>query len=227
MAAAAVAAVAAGVFVMGGDEKGGGGAERADVLPTVYTPSMADRDTARLGRRSVDPRPLTEGEVFTPALKTVSYRSLVLTLADSDVSADCKAVTWGERFQADLDQHGCNQIVRGSYVSRDKRHVGQFAAVNLADQAGAEQVVRDLNPAAEAGFVRPLPAPGMGPFGRGFSAAYAQAYGHYVVVAWVQRAGGAQPASLNEMIDVSLAVEKPGDFVWGRLQLLPDAGRTN
>ncbi|HEX2315625.1 MAG TPA: hypothetical protein VHJ17_17910 [Thermomonospora sp.] len=222
VAVAAVAVAAAFVVMGGGDDgKAGGAAKQSDVLPTVYTPSMTDRDTARLGRRTADPRPLTEGEVFTPSHRTVTYRSHVLTLADSDVSADCMAVTWGARFQEDLRRHGCNQVVRGSYVSRDKRHVGQFVAINLADQAGAEQIIRDLNPAAETGFVRPLPAPGTGEFGRGFSAAYAQAYGHYAVMAWVQRTGGAQPANLNEMIDVSLAVEKPGDFVWARLQLLP------
>jgi hypothetical protein len=141
------------------------------------------------------------------------------------VSADCKATTWGARLQADLDKHGCNQIVRGAYLSRDKAHVGQFITINLADQEGAIQIVRDLDPEAGTGFVLPLRAPGVTDFGRGFSAAYAQIYGHYVVVSWVQRAGGAQPANLNEMIDASLAVEKPGDFVWGRLQLLPDVRR--
>jgi hypothetical protein len=40
-----------------------------------------------------------------------------------------------------------------------------------------------------------------------------------VIKTWVQRAGGGQPASLNEMIDVSLAIEKPADFVWGRAEL--------
>ncbi|WP_103935792.1 hypothetical protein [Thermomonospora echinospora] len=220
-----VAAVATAVLVMGGEEETGGG--RSTALPTVFTPSMANRDTAGLARRTADPRPLAEGEVFTPAMKSVGYRKYAFTLAGSDVSADCKAVTWGARLQADLAKHGCNQVVRGAYVSRDKAHVGQFIAINLADQEGAVQIVRDLNPEAETGFVVPLQAPGVQDFGRGFSAAYAQVYGHYVVVAWVQRAGGAQPANLNEMIDVSLAVEKPGDFVWGRLQLLPDARRTS
>jgi len=227
VAAVAVIAVAVAAVLMmgGGDEKGGGA--QATVLPTVFTPSMANRDTARLGSRTADPRPLNEGEVFTPAVKTVTYRKYAFTLAGSDVSADCKAVTWGERLQADLAKYGCNQIVRGAYVSGDKKHVGQFIAINLADQAGAEQIVRDLNPQAEAGFVVPLQAPGVSDFGKGFSAAYAQIYGHYVVIAWVQRTGGEQPANLNEMIDVSLAVEKPGDFVWARMQLLPDARRTN
>jgi hypothetical protein len=216
-----LAAVAAAVFVMGGDDEGGGA--QANVLPTVFTPSMANKDTARLGKRTADPRPLAEGEVFTPSTKAVSYRKYAFTLAGSDVSADCKAVTWGARFQADLAKYGCNQIVRGAYVSRDKVHVGQFIAINLADQEGAAQIVRDLNPDAETGFVQPLKAPGVTDFGRGFSAAYAQVYGHYVVISWVQRTGGVQPANLNEMIDVSLAVEKPGDFVWGRMQLLPDS----
>lgn len=220
------AAVVVGVVLMGGEDKGG--AAPAKVLPTVYTPQAPNAHTAGLARRTADPRPLTEAEVFTEATRRVSYRDYAFTLAGSHVSADCKAVTWGERLQADLEKHGCNQIVRGAYVSADKAHVGQFFAVNLADQAGAEQISRDLNPQAQAGFVVPLEAPGVKDFGRGYSAAYGQIYGHYLIVAWVQRAGGAEPArGLSELIDISLAVEKPGDFVWARMQLLPDARRTN
>jgi hypothetical protein len=217
----AVAGTLAVVLLTGGEDKNPAAAR--PVLPTVYTPALANKETARLGKRAADPRPLTAGEVFTPRTKTVTYRNYSFTLANSEVSADCKAVTWGARLQQDLQRHGCNQILRGAYVSADKRHAGQFIAVNLSDQAGAEQIVRDLNPDSDAGFVLPLTAPGTAAFGGGFSAAYAQTFGHYAVVTWVQRAGGAQPASLNEMIDVSLAVEKPGDFVWSRLQLLPGA----
>ncbi|GAA2580073.1 hypothetical protein SMC26_34890 [Actinomadura fulvescens] len=222
---AVVLAVVAAVVLTGGDD----GAEKATagtsngpgVLPVAYTPQMADKAMIKLARRAADPRPVTQGEAFPADTKTVKYRTYAFTLAASQVSADCKSVTWGQRLQGDLAKYGCTQIVRGSYVSQDKRHLGQIAVLNLVSQDGAEQIVRDLDPATNAGFVLPLNATGEPAFGKGFSAAYSQVHGHYVIITWVQRAGGGQPASLNEMIDASLAIEKPADFVWGRLELIP------
>ncbi len=224
-AVAAVAAAAVGVVVLtgGGDEdKASAGLTNGPgVLPTAYTPQMADRQMARIAQRSADQRPMTQGEVFPNDAKTVTYQNYSFTLVGAQLSNDCKSVTWGRRLHEDLTKAGCSQIARGSYVSQDRKYVGQFAAINLADQEGADQIVRVMDPATNAGFVLPLMAPGAPKFGGGFSAAYAQAYGHYTIVTWVQRAGGARPASLNEMIDISLAIEKPADFVWGRL---PDEG---
>ncbi|WP_285492644.1 hypothetical protein [Actinomadura sp. NBRC 104425] len=220
-----VAAAAAGAVVLTGGDDGEGAATGLSngpgVLPTAYTPQMADRQMARIAQRSADQRPMTQGEVFSNETKTVTYQNYSFTLAGSQLSGDCKSVTWGQRLHDDLAKAGCSQIARGIYVSQDRKYVGQFAAINLASQEGADQIVRVMDPATKSGFVLPLLAPGAPKFGGGFSAAYAQAYGHYTIVTWVQRAGGARPASLNEMIDISLAVEKPADFVWGRL---PDEG---
>lgn len=219
-------AVAAFVVLGGDDEDGGaaadttgdGGRER----PTVFTPSTSDKGTEALARRTADKRPLNAGEVFTPETKTVTYKNYSFALAGSKITADCQSAAWGTRLRDNLRKHGCNQIVRGAYVSKDKKHVGQFIAINLETREGSEQIIRDLG-VDSAGFVLPLTAPGVPEFGKGFSAAYAQAYGHYAVVTWVQRAGGEQPASLNEMIDASIPVEKPADFVWQRLNLVQPA----
>lgn len=225
--AAVVAAigVALGVtlLVSGGDEKPARTGNASAALPTVYTPSIPNKDTAKLGQRKVDARLLTEAEVFNQNAKTLTYKEYTFTLAGKDLTGDCGSVTWGARLQADLKKHGCTQIVRGAYLSRNKAHVGQFVAFNMATQDGADQVIRDLDRDVGAGFVLPLKAPGVDKFGKGFSAAYSQSFGHYAILTWVQRNGGAQPASLNEMINVSVAVEKAGDFVWERLELVPDA----
>jgi hypothetical protein len=221
--AVVVLAGVAGFFVLrggGGEgEAAAGPGNGAKLTPTAYTPQMADKDMARLAQRSADQRAVTQGEAFPADVKTVAYQKYSFTLAGSQLSNDCKSVTWGARLQGDLAKYQCSQVARGAYVSQDRRHVGQFVAINLVNQEGADQIVRDLDPQTAAGFVYPLNAPGAPPFAKGFSAAYAQAYGHYAIITWVQRAGGAQPASLNEMIDISLAVEKPADFVWGRLDL--------
>lgn len=225
--AALIVAGAAGFLVLGGDEEkrpsaSGNGLQ---LLPTAYTPQMADKDMAKLAQRSADQRPITQGEAFPADVKTVAYQKYSFSLAASQLSNDCKSVTWGARLQADLAKYQCTQVARGAYVSPDRKHVGQFIAINLASQEGAEQIVRDLDPQTGAGFVYPLAAEGAPPFAAGFSAAYAQAYGHYVITTWVQRAGGVQPPSLNEMIDTSLAIEKPADFVWGRLELVDGTPR--
>ncbi|WP_433324888.1 hypothetical protein [Spirillospora sp. CA-294931] len=227
MVAVVVAAVVGAVVLMGGDDKGGAaaGGNGSRVMPTAFTPQMGDKAMAKLASRDVDKRPVTQGEAFPADAKTVTYQKFSFTLAGSKLTDDCKSVTWGERLHADLAQYHCSQIGRGAYLSQDKKHAGQFMWINLDSQKGAEQIVRSLDPASASGFVLPLVAPGVEKFGTGFSAAYVQAFGHYAVVTWVQRAGGERPASLNEMIDASLAIEKPADFVWGRLELVDTKAR--
>ncbi|MFD0687105.1 hypothetical protein [Actinomadura fibrosa] len=213
-----VIAVVAAVVLSGGggDEKK---AANKNVLPTAYTPDFSGEGFSRLATRTADPRPITEGEALSGDAKTLTSAKYTLNLAASNLTGDCKSVTWGARLQGDLQKYGCSQILRGAYVSGDKKFVGQFIVVNLATEEGVKQIQRDLDRATGAGWIEPLNPPGVPAFGSGFSAAYAKTYGHYAVITWVERAGGAQPASLNEMIDVSLVVEKPADFVWGRLDL--------
>ncbi|MFC4908006.1 hypothetical protein [Actinomadura gamaensis] len=218
-----VAAVVGVVVMSGGDGKSGGAAAKSEqLLPTAFTPWAPEKEMAKIADRQADARPITEGEVFPSDVKTVAYKSYSFTLAGTNLANDCKQATWGQRLQSDLAQHQCTQIARGAYVSQDKRHVGQFAVLNMGSQDGAQQIVRDLDPATNTGFLLALNPDGAPAFHSGFSAAYAHTYGHFVIVSWVQRAGGAQPANLAELVDLSLAVEKPADFVWGRLEMAGD-----
>jgi hypothetical protein len=220
-AVALVVAIAVVGFVVlrsGGDDPEGAPAGDRPV-PTTYVPTNADPGTSKLNLRSADQRPLTEGEVFGD-VKQVSYRTFTFNLAASAISSDCRAGSWGPRLQADLQRYGCTQLARGAYLSADKQYVGQFFALNLDRAEGAQQIVRDLDTQTAAGFLTPMPAPGVQNFGGGFSAAYAEPIGHYVVMTWVQRRGGQRPASLNQMIDASLAVGKAGNFTWQRLVLV-------
>jgi hypothetical protein len=221
-AVAVVAVVAVVVFVVlrsgGGDDAQGAPAGDHPV-PTTYVPTNADPGTNKLKLRSADQRPLTEGEVFGD-VKTVGYHTFTFNLAGSAISSDCRAGSWGPRLQTDLRRYGCTQLARAAYLSSDKQYVGQFFALNLESAEGAQQIVRDLDTQTSAGFLNPLPAPGVQGFGGGFSAAYAEPMGHYVVMSWVQRKGGVRPASLNQMIDASLAIGKAGNFTWERLVLV-------
>ncbi|MGP4025051.1 hypothetical protein [Actinomadura sp. 3N407] len=213
---ALVAVIVAGVAVLvfTGGEKG---PAEGPVLPTAYAPDYNGEGFDEIANRSADSRAITEGEAASAKdLKSGAYS---FTLAESALTSDCKSATWGARLQADLAKFGCSQIARSAYVSGDKKHVGQFIVINMETSDGVKQVLRDLQRETGAGWVTPLKAPGVPAFGSGFSAAYAKTYGHYAVITWVERAGGEQPASLNEMIDVSLVIESAADFLYGRLDL--------
>jgi hypothetical protein len=213
-----VAAVVVFLFTSGGNG-GPASANGSALTPTVWVGTGASQGTAKLNLRTADQRPLNAGEVFTSDVKTVSHGKYSLNLAGSQLSGDCRSVTWGQGLQADLAKYGCTQVVRGAYLSADKRYAGQFIALNLDRLEGADQIIRDLDPQSKSGFVLPLSAPGVSKFGSGFSAAYGQSYGHYAIVSWVQRNGGARPATMNELLDASVAIEGANNFVWQRLVL--------
>ena len=210
----AVALVALG----GGDGKKSEAAAAARVSPKVYVNTPANSLVNKLNERSKDKRPLNKSEVFGDDAKSVKHGAYNFTLVDSSLT-DCASVTWGQELQNDLRKYGCTQVARGAYVTQDKKYLGQFIAMNLERLQGAEQINRDLDPNSNAGFVSPLTAPGAENFGSGFSAAYSQSFGHYVVISWVERAGGAQPQTMNELLDASIAIERADDFVWERLVL--------
>lgn len=195
-------------------------ASPGEYRPKSYVPQSAGTDTAKLNLRSADPRPFGEGEIFDSA-KNVKYKNYEFQLTATKIS-ECSVAVWGELLLSDLRKGECTQVARGAYLSADKKFAGQFAAFNMVDVNAAQLILTDLE---GAGFVRPLEIEGVKEFGKGFTSAFAQVIGHYVIVSWVGRAGGEEPATLNELIDASLAVTtKAEDFAWGRLVLLDPDG---
>lgn len=213
-----VVVVVAVVTMGGGDGKKPQAAAAVRVLPKVYVNTPANSLVKKLNERSKDNRALNQSEVFGDQAKTVKHGAYNFTLVGSSLS-DCASGSWGQELQADLKKYSCTQLARGAYVSQDNKYVGQFIALNMERLQGAEQIVRDLDPNSGAGFVSPLTAKGTENFGGGFSAAYSQSFGHYVVVSWVERAGGGQPQTMNELLNASIAIERADDFVWERLVL--------
>jgi len=211
--------VVAVVAMGGGDGKKSQASAAARVSPKVYVNTPANSLVNKLNERSKDKRPLNKSEVFGGDSKSVSHGAYHFTLVGSELS-DCASASWGEELLNDLRKFGCTQAARGAYVSQDKKYLGQFMALNFERLQGAEQVVRDLDPASGAGFVSPLSVAGAESFGKGFSAAYSQSFGHYVVISWVERAGGQAPQTMNELLDASIAIERADDFVWERLVLV-------
>lgn len=217
-----VLAVVGVVVGLGGSERpaGDAAAQVRGALPSSYVSTKSTREMAKLDARAQDSRALTVDEVFTQDVKNVEAQGFRFGLAGTNLSRDCSAATWGAGLQAGLRKYGCNQIIRGVYVSKDAKHAAQFAVINLAQVTGSHEILRNLDPRARDGFITPLTTPVVKSFGTGFSAAYAEAAGHYVVVVWVQRLGGGTPASMNELLNASLAVQKADEFVWQRLTLV-------
>jgi hypothetical protein len=220
-----VLAVVAGVMVFGGQDRPAGDAAAAvgEPLPSAYVSTKSSEEMAKLDGRAQDARPLTVEEIFTPDTKQLEAQGFRFALGGTNLSRDCSTATWGADLRAALRKYGCNQIVRGVYAGQDKKHAAQFAVINLEQVTGAHEIMRNLDPRARDGFVKPLTTKVVTTFGGGFSAAYVQAAGHYVIVVWVQRLGGAQPASMNELLNASLAIQKADEFVWQRLTLVESA----
>jgi hypothetical protein len=216
-----VAVIVVGVTTLGGSQQpAADAAATAGALPTSYVPTQSSEELAKLDNRAQDSRALTVDEVFPAEAKTLAAQEFQFQLAGTNLTRYCPTATWGSELHAALRKYGCNQIVRGVYVSKDNKHAGQFAVINLNQVAGSHELLRNLDPRARDGFVKPLTTPSMKKFGGGFSAAYAQASGHYVLIVWVQRLGGGNPASMNELVNASLAIQKADEFVWQRLTLV-------
>lgn len=220
--AAVVLVVAAAVawFVLGsGDGDKGAASPTSGHVPDAYVPQSPGQNAGKVASRKTDIRPFTEGELFD-AMKQVKYRSYTFELKGAEVTDDCASAVWGQLLVETLERGDCTQAARGAYLSKDGKGAGIFAAFNMADQRAAQQVLNALDPELKGGFVRPLPIDGVTDFGSGFTAAYTQAIGHYVIMSWVGRSDGSPPEAMNELIDTSLAVQKPEEFAWGRIVLL-------
>ncbi|MCD0450802.1 hypothetical protein LO762_16615 [Actinocorallia sp. API 0066] len=214
-----VAAGAAAWFLFRPSDGAAGEETAQGPVPDVYVPQSPGQDAGKVASRDGDIRPFTKGELFD-GMKKVTYRKYTFTLKTAEVTEDCAAAVWGELLPQTLARGKCTQVARAGYLSDDGQYAGVFVAVNVVDQRAAQQVLNSLDPALNGGFVRAPEIEGAPDFGSGFTAAYSQAIGHYVIMSWVGRADGEPPAAMNELIDTSLAVQKPEEFAWGRIVLL-------
>lgn len=222
-AAAVLLAAAAVVGVVGfgdTDKPAGDAAEASGALPLAYVGTKSSPDLAKLNNRAQDARALTVDEVFPKEAKRLEAEGYQFNLVGTNLARDCARAAWGPELHVALRKYGCNQVIRGVYATKDAKHAGQFAVVNVNQVQDAHELLRNLDPRAKDGFIKPLTAPAVKKFGTGFSAAYVQASGHYVLVVWVQRMGGANPSSMNELVNASLAIQKADEFVWQRLTLV-------
>jgi hypothetical protein len=236
--AAAVAVVVVVVNVAGGDSGRatasaarshgpagrGGTAAAGRLLPADYDQNLSWRLWDPLNERSGDSGPLTAAEVFdTEESRATSdtHGNRYTLQGTGTLDSDCAQAVWGDELKAALSGYGCTEAVRGVYADTGRRIVGHVGVFDLRDVAGADQLVKDLDPAAGQGFLQPLPdqpAP-LDRFGSGFTGADVGAYGHFVVVSWMGFTDGTSGASaVFDAIAPRAALERAAkNFLFDRL----------
>ncbi|GAA2384899.1 hypothetical protein GCM10010404_47030 [Nonomuraea africana] len=164
--AALVAVAAVAVFVFTREE-----GPRA----AVFAGEPTSAQYAVIDTSALDPRPLTEAEVFGPSTVELAAGGVTMTRDTVAVLADCAEAVWG------VEAAGCTQALRASYSSADRTVAGQFLIFNLTDGRAADALVSELG---AHGFVRQA-----GAFDASRSRAQARALGHFVTVSWVGPVG--------------------------------------
>ncbi|MEU4324990.1 hypothetical protein [Nonomuraea dietziae] len=164
----AVAAVAVFVFTREGGPRA-----------AVFAGEPTSAQYAVIDTSALDPRPLTEAEVFGPSTVQLVAGGVTMRRDSTAVLADCAEAVWG------VEAARCTQAMSASYSSADKTVAGQFVIFNLADGRAADALVAQLG---TAGFVRQA-----GAFDATRSRAQARALGHFVTVSWVGPVGNGTP----------------------------------
>jgi hypothetical protein len=179
------------------------------VAPAAYSDSPSTRVFAGIDRRAADAKPLTVGEVFPRAARTLPDKDARarLTLADARLDGDCAAAIWGLELGEELRRAGCTQVVRGAYVDKKAGYTAMVAIFNLGGAAQANRVVDALGNNSVSGFILPLPQGDR--FDQGFSLARGRAMGHYGVVGWVRRQGGGGDEQDTALLSLLVTLESP------------------
>jgi hypothetical protein len=169
--------------------------------PTTPSPSPSPSSSGRWGHiqtRKVDPVPLTLPEVF-PAHFTASGQTYTLTAAKR--GKHCEPAVIGTKLQAAVQAAACTQVLRGSYLSGDKKIMGTIGVLNLqsarlAQHAGLATGTHE--------FILQLPG-AKGPtrnLGKGTGIEVADVKGHYLILIWAELASQHKPKNAAQKADL-------------------------
>jgi len=169
--------------------------------PTTPSPSPSPSSSGRWGHiqtRKVDPVPLTLPEVF-PAHFTASGQTYTLTAAKR--GKHCEPAVIGAKLQAAVQAAACTQVLRGSYLSGDKKIMGTIGVLNLqsarlAQHAGLATGTHE--------FILQLPG-AKGPthnLGKGTGIEVADVKGHYLILIWAELASQHKPKNAAQKADL-------------------------
>ncbi|HZC42327.1 MAG TPA: hypothetical protein VE343_16730, partial [Streptosporangiaceae bacterium] len=87
--------------------------------------------------RATDPRRLTLAELY-PKRFTITGNSGTRTIARA--GRDCASAVLGSGLQSAVGKSHCNQVLRASYLSTDRKIMATIGVLNLVNATAAEQV---------------------------------------------------------------------------------------
>ncbi|GAA1275942.1 hypothetical protein Psi02_01310 [Planotetraspora silvatica] len=180
--------------------------------PDLYQAWPSPKQFGPIADRKADAAPLTAKEVF--GAKTLTSGRIVLKRIASSLDDNCGGTVWGGLAGA-LADAGCEQAVRGLYATADGDYVAQYAMFNLADVDAANELVDNLKALHHDGWVLPLESE-KAKF-QGYTEASGQAMGHFVGLAWIGRADGAEPGRKDDFVTLGLAVRESEKALYRRV----------
>lgn len=143
--------------------------------------------------RVLDPAPLTLDELYPPAFFNTSDNTNFARVATRE-DKDCSKPIIGSELQSQLKKGGCNQVLRGSYISGDNKIMGTIGVINLASTNQAHYAGKIIG---GSNFIMPL-ATSKGltsKLGQGKGVVEAQYRGHYLIVTWAEFTNGTAPTT--------------------------------
>jgi hypothetical protein len=169
--------------------------------PATASPSPSPSSSGRWGHiqtRKVDPVPLTLAEVF-PAHFTAAGQTYTLTAAKR--GKQCEPAVIGAKLQAAVRAAACTQVLRGSYLSGDKKIMGTIGVLNLQSArlaqhtglaTGTHEFILQLR--GTKGPTRNL--------GKGTGIEIAVVKGHYLILIWDELASQHKPKNAAQRADL-------------------------
>jgi hypothetical protein len=133
-----------------------------------------------IGTRAEDPAPPTIDELFPPQFE-LNGGSFVRTAAN--LTTTCSLAVYGASLQAALQNAGCTQVLRASYVSGSM--MGTIGVVNLASAGAAGKAGKVTGPQE---IIAPLAASKgvTDKLGTGTGVVQAEVKGHYLILMWAE-----------------------------------------
>jgi hypothetical protein len=202
LAVLVVAALGAGGYYKFVYEPRSATATGVDSLKLPTTDSTADNPyfSKKLGpyqhidTRKLDPVPLSLSELYLPAF-TISGNEYVK--ATANLTKTCGDAVFGDLIQAALDEGGCTQVARATYVSGDGKIMGTIGVANLSSTYWAGKAAKTIG---SAELVAPLTT-AKGPTKnllKGTGLAYGEVKGHYLILFYAEFASTKTPSTATE-----------------------------
>jgi hypothetical protein len=196
--AVGIIAVAAYFFVL----KPGSSSNDANAqgpLPTSGTQPSQQACAKQLGTychisaATDDPKPLTPAELYPPAFANEQDKTSY-TLVSTKTDTKCQNAVIGAALIKALQAGKCTQVVRGSYVSGDKKIMGTIGVINLSTTNEAHYAGKVVG---QNDFIAPLTSKTgvASKLGNGTGVVEAEFKGHYLILTWSEFVNGTKPTT--------------------------------